>query len=435
MLFYTSAALTFTSLFLIAVRPKQGILFLLVVKPIIDTTWNQSFFGVRLTYIMGVGVPLLILLRIMEERPSRIPLMELWLFFIILNFISVQLIIVNNYIEGWNIFFRVLNGFLGYYWFQRYFRERKDFKKLLVALLLAGIFPIGIGIFQFVTGHVWFIRASEGGYRNVGLYHDQATLKYYIFQTITAIFLYWVYFVEKSKYQYYLLTAYFSCCMIDLYKLYVKSGYAVFAVWVLIWTACQRRFILLAVFIIAFGTLNFAIGDRLTRDVANVYYKEISALRGELPFERSFAGRWYDWKYYLSQWQDLDLTEKFLGSGKGGYGKHNDYLFALSRSGIYGLSVYILLLVAIGFALLSGLSKGITPMRVMALMIFSMWLIETIGLVPSGYPSFQWFAWGFIGLSLRIDREGISFAVQRDKTERPPLRLPEYDYLRGSGVF
>jgi hypothetical protein len=61
-LFYLSIVLTAASLLLIAVKPKQGILFTLVAKPIIDTTWNQVFFGMKLLYIMGVGVPILIFL-------------------------------------------------------------------------------------------------------------------------------------------------------------------------------------------------------------------------------------------------------------------------------------------------------------------------------------------------------------------------------------
>jgi hypothetical protein len=38
---------------------------------------------------------------------------------------------------------------------------------------------------------------------------------------------------------------------------------------------------------------------------------------------------------------------------------------------------------------------------VAALMVYTMYLIDTIGLVPSVYPGYQWFVWGIIGLSLR----------------------------------
>jgi hypothetical protein len=34
-------------------------------------------------------------------------------------------------------------------------------------------------------------------------------------------------------------------------------------------------------------------------------------------------------------------------------------------------------------------------------MIFFMWLVDAMGLTPGAYPSYQWFAWGFMGLVLR----------------------------------
>ena len=42
-----------------------------------------------------------------------------------------------------------------------------------------------------------------------------------------------------------------------------------------------------------------------------------------------------------------------------------------------------------------------SPLNVMALMIFAMWIIDTIGLHPSLYPGYQWYVWGIIGLAIR----------------------------------
>ena len=95
-------------------------------------------------------------------------------------------------------------------------------------------------------------------------------------------------------------------------------------------------------------------------------------------------------------------------TGESGIGAHNDYIFSIVRSGIFGFCAYLALLLSAGVSIFMGFRKGITPFRVIALMIFVMWGVETIGLVPSAYPSFQWFAWGLIGMSLRFDKENLN---------------------------
>ena len=57
--------------------------------------------------------------------------------------------------------------------------------------------------------------------------------------------------------------------------------------------------------------------------------------------------------------------------------------------------------------------RGPSPLNVMAIMIFVMWLVDTVGLHPSLYPSYQWYVWGFIGLSLRgLDWEPVARPIE-----------------------
>jgi len=420
MLFLFSILLTFISLSALAFDPKIGILVTLVLKPIIDTTWDNVFFGMKLTYAMGVGVPILIgfhaLLNLRGEGFSKMPLFLLWLIYVLWNFIAVQTIIYNAPLRGVEIFFRTLNGFIGFYMFQRYFRQKEDFKKLLIALMLAGLFPIGVGVYQLVTGHVWKAWLQSGVERNIGLYHDHATLKYYFFQTIAAILLYWSYCTKKTEIikNVFLLT-YFACCVPVLYKLYVKSGNIAFGMWMLIWSALQKKILLLGLCAITILLANIYLENRLLDEMYKVYDKEISVLTGELPADRSFAGRWGLWKAWYNDWKKRSTLSKFFGSGLSGYRLHNDYIFVLVRSGIIGLLCYLALLVAIGGSLFIGLLRGITPLRVVALMVFCLWLVDAIGLVPSGYPAFQWFAWGIIGLALRLDKSDSSWSLEEKR--------------------
>jgi O-antigen ligase len=242
--------------------------------------------------------------------------------------------------------------------------------------------------------------------RNIGLYHDQAALKYFVFQTITGIILYWCYFEKQSKLILFSLATYFFLCLPVLLKLYVKSGNIVLAIWILGFCMFKRNYFLLASGAVIIGVVFVVFQEQILVDVSSVYRQELGYFEGKVELEQTFAGRWHGWKSTIEKWFSADLIEQMFGFGRYGdsYGAHNDFLFALARSGLVGLTAYILLLIAAGVSVLLSLCKDGSILSFMALMLFIMWMVETIGLVPSAYPSFQWFAWGFVGLSLRISK-------------------------------
>lgn len=404
MLFYLSILLTATCVCLVAIRPKEGILFTLIAKPVIDTTWGNPFFGIKLAYIVGALFPTIVTFYFVfvYDKKSEIPLIPIWLAYTIINLLSSFIILYFNPKAGLETFFKVFNGLGGYLMLQMFFVDKEDFKKLLIFLMIAGIFPMGQGLFQWVTGHAWKTWEAAAGYRNIGLYHDHATLKYYFFQTVTAIMLYSSYFAEGSKKGRLMLTTYFWACVPVLYKLYVKSGYVAFGWWMFIWSLFRKKIVVFTIVLLSILVLNMALGNRIFKGVTDTLEAEISALEGEVSYDKTLAGRWKLWGAWYKEWQKLSLLQKFFGSGEKGYGLHNDYLFAVQRSGLLGLSVYMILLLCIGLKITRHLLLRITPMTIMAFMLFSLWIEETIGLVPSGFPSFQWFCWGFIGLSFRI---------------------------------
>ena len=412
MLFYISIILSVISLTVFIFNPKWGILFTLIAKPIIDTTWGSVFFGIKLTYIMGVGVPLIVMIHAIigpkDERPSKVPLFYFWMLYLFANFISMQILIYVQPIMAVNVFFKIFNGFIGFYMFQRYFRDSDNIKKLLIALLIAGIFPIGIGVYQLLGGHIWTVWDTEGLKRNIGLYHDQASLKYYIFQTITAILLLGSYYFNKQKTKKILLCIYFTICLPVLYKLYVKSGNAVFVLWMIIWNGLQKKVFMLLFLLMSVLVVNIYLENKLFLEIYQIFHKEIGVFSGDVDLKRSFAGRWYGWAEWFNDWKNTSILIKAFGTGESGIGAHNDYIFSIVRSGIFGFCAYLALLLSAGVSIFMGFRKGITPFRVIALMIFVMWGVETIGLVPSAYPSFQWFAWGLIGMSLRFDKENLN---------------------------
>lgn len=407
MLFYISIVLTIASLIFLVIKPRWGFLFTLIVKPIIDTTWGDVFVGIKLAYIIGVGVPVILLVHSVcgpvEERPDEVPLFKFWAVYLILNLLSMQIILYSQPLIAVGTYFKLLNGFVGFYAIQRYYRTRLHFKYFLLALIAAGLFPIGVGVYQFLGGHIWTVWDTEGLKRNIGLYHDQAALKYYLFQTMAALLLFGSYYAQKHNMKKALLALYFITCLPVLYKLYVKSGNAVFVCWILIWTGFQKKIVQLSICVMAAFLINFAMDNILFNEIYQIFHKEFGLIEGVIDHKRTFAGRWYDWIKWYDVWKDENLFLQLFGSGESGHGAHNDYILAIMRSGIVGLIAYVALLSAIAVKILTGLFRGVTPLCVIALMVFVMWSIETIGLEPSAYPSFQWFTWGLIGLSLRMD--------------------------------
>ena len=132
----------------------------------------------------------------------------------------------------------------------------------------------------------------------------------------------------------------------------------------------------------------------------------------ELAYQRTLSGRWYGWEASLQRFANRPLVFQILGNGYPG-AAHNDFLARLFSGGVVGLFIYSVLLASIAMRILKNHRRGPSPLNVMAIMIFAMWLVDTLGLHPSLYPSYQWYVWGFIGLSLRgLDWEPVARPIE-----------------------
>ncbi len=131
----------------------------------------------------------------------------------------------------------------------------------------------------------------------------------------------------------------------------------------------------------------------------------------ELAYRRTLSGRWFGWEAKLQEFANRPLVVQIFGNGNPS-NAHNDFLIRLMSGGVIGLFIYVVLLGSIAMAILRNYRRGPSPLNVMAIMIFVMWLVDTVGLHPSLYPSYQWYVWGFIGLSLRgLDWEPVARPV------------------------
>lgn len=400
---------------------QLGILFTLLTKPIVDASWSYFYGQISPVRAVGVLVPLFVMFSIFisDKRVSRVPLFPIWMTYVVyISFAFSFNIIEYGPLKFLELMFRVLNGFVGYCMIQMYFSERDAFKKLLQILIVAGLFPTLVGVYQLATGVVWHHDETVGLVRYSGLYHDVQTQRQYMFQTLTAIILYWCYFLNKGRNiaTRLVLITLFCLCLVILFRTYSKAAVMILVSWVVIWSIGRRQFLPMVLMLVALVAVNLIYQDKIWRETSQLFSREISAIetkQGGMSAEETrkatFAGRWYAWDEYINQYMNRSLFGMVFGNGNPG-ASHNDFLANLLVGGVIGLIIYIGLLMAIGIRVFQNYLRSRSPLNVMALMLFVMWIVDAMGLVPSLYPSYQWYVWGFIGLSLK----GVQWTQQQN---------------------
>lgn len=407
-----------------------GVLIAFLGKPIIDATWEIGFGNINALKIVGVLVPIMVFAYAVSNRsPGHgTPLLSIWLIYSVYTCLSYGFQLayaddpIDEFINVVQYSFRTLNGLAAYLMVQAYFRETERLRQLLLVLLLASLFPMFMGVYQAATGVVWQERSTVGLTRNVGLYHDAFTFRGYAFQTLTAIVLYWAYFVRKTQVIRQLLLVGLSLmALLVLYKVYSKAGVLILLMWIVIWTAGRRSFMPAMMVVFALLVANAVTSELLFSEVQQLYTKEVIAsgdyatTRDE---QRTLGGRWFIWSYYLDEYWRSSLIEQMFGSGRL-VPAHNDFLVKLISSGVLGMTLYALLLWAVGVRLVRNYFKERSPLNVMGLMVFAMWMVDTVGLSPSIYTSYQWYVWGIIGLAIRGIEQPETTQVQKAPTFKP----------------
>lgn len=395
------------SLVLLAVRPTLGIPAVFIARPFVDTLWPDTIGSIRPTEVYSVAVPTLIMIRLAFASGGasfrRMPMRWLWVLWVIdVAFFSGMILYDNKVADGFNIFFRHLNGFVGFYMLQAWFSDERYTKRLLLALVLGGLFPMTTGVYEQITGHHWSITFGEGGLiRNIGMYHDGITIRYLALQTILALTLFTTLYLKRRWIAGIVATAYGAVCAFVMYGAYSKSGMVTLASWLVIWPTLLRKVRTLALFAVAAVILAGVYREQIVDTVNRVFNKEIGVAMGEHGIERTFSGRWYVWEAMLKERENFTSTQRIFGSGEMALGAHNDYLVVLFHGGIVGLALYVLLLLGIFVRIARDMFRSLDPWSVAALLAFIMWMVDTIGLVPSAYSGYQWFVWGIIGLAFR----------------------------------
>lgn len=424
-----AALLTAAALVMLSVVPALGMSLVFLVRPIVDATWDQMvIWELNLPRLLSVVVPLIVMFHMgvtargsdsLRHLPMRVPWIGYSAYCLLF---SVTIFVQESPLIGVEVFFRHINGIVGFFVVQAYFRDPVKLERLLGALLVAGLFPLLVGLYQIVTGSSLNEQETEGLIRRVGFYHDGFTVRFYMMQTLLSAVLYGTLFLDQRRWMFLPLLMITLGALLVVFFAYSKSAIATLAMWAVIWVILRRN---LAAFGLALcGVLGLLLVGQgaFLESLATLFRKELLFADGEIGVERIFAGRLYGWADLVSQWNQLTPAEQWFGAGRRATDAHNDYLQLLIHGGIVGLALYIGVLAAVGYGLLRRVWSG-DRLAIVGTMAFAMWLIDSIGLVPSSYPGYQWFVWGLIGLALRgLDAEDIQPAADKQRTSNPATR-------------
>jgi hypothetical protein len=376
---------------------------------------------------MGVLVPAIVIGHMTltargDARFAHMPLRWAWLALTSYAVcFSVLMAFVSSWLDAAEVLFRHLSGIVGFFMMQAYFRRTEDIRRLMLAIAAAGAFPMAVGLYQQVTGVQWAQAQAEGLTRLVGLYHDAFTVRYLMLQTLLALLLYLALLPRVDALRATVAGGYALGALAVLFRAYSKSGTLTLALWALAWTVLRRHFGLLVVLgaLVLLASVYFA--RDIAAQIAQLFVKELTAITGEGDVMRTFAGRWFDWSKLVDEWLTLGAFEQVFGSGRKATGAHNDYLLMLFHGGVVGLGLYLTLLGAVVVKVLRNVAGRPGPLDVAALMVLCLWLVDTVGLVPSAYPAYQWFVWGIVGLAFRMHGERAHEAAAPASAPSGPL--------------
>jgi len=378
---------------------RKSILFAIVIKPILDITWDYNFLNIiTLSRILSVIFPISLFIGLLFNLDKK-PKTKASIFFTIWTFYftcSTVFTLTRHLIDGLDIYFRVLNAYCAFLVFPVFFKARES--ELFKAFLLSSIIPIGIIFYQIITGTVWIPRYTMDLLRLVGPYHDSFTNRLYIMHGILAS----LYFISLNNTTKPLAIIILFSGLGALYKVYSKAGFFIVGLWSCLSSIFVKkvRVILLSIIIFIIG-LNLAFHNKILNDILTVYSKEIHYLKGKETKERVFSGRFFIWDEEMKKWEkEVDTWGKLFGYGNPAKYVHNDFLRFLVSNGIVGLLIYSCFLVYVIMSLAYRYLKGPNLVILFATLALFGYLVDSIGLVPSCYPAYNWFVWGLVGCAL-----------------------------------
>lgn len=391
------------SLVLLVFNLYAGFLSTVALKSIMDAAWYFSLGPLRNIGSVFIVLAIILIFRHMlvdKKRTEWQPVLKFFWILYILDILMVCLhIMLSSPIGGIEIFFRMINGPLGWFILPFIIKDNKDFKRLMLCFIIGAIPPCIYSFLHVATGLQVHERVSMGLQRVVGVYHDAVVYRIYVFPGLLSLWMYSRYYMKSKRalerlFMLLLLTAF----LVTLYKVYSKGVFMTLALWFILFTLHRRHIFLTVLTVITVVTINYATQDLMMEEYSTIFGKETAVLSGETErTDIALSGRIGMWEHLWNLYKDKPFLEKVIGSG-GNVAAHNEFFRHLIVHGFIGLFIYSMLFLVISFKLFFSYIRERSDMAFLAIMVWVQYFVEVMGQTPSGFSNYQWYVFGIVSL-------------------------------------
>lgn len=393
-LFSIGALLLFVYFVLAFIKPFEAILFAFSIKPVMDMSYHIEVAGLTLGRLMSVIIVFhfLACIFLSIKHWSTIRVRYFVVVWIVMTFISYAVTGLENIIMGLELLFRYMNFLLPFLAVP--FVINRNENLFFKVLILASFFPITVSLLQIAGIPIGFHEKTIAGLlRPRGFFHDIFTNRLYFLYGMVGS----SYFLVRGKKlsTKWLGGIFFILANICMLYMYSKSGYLIIAFfWLLIFIHLRipHKKVIVPLTIPLIILLLIFYADQFMA----VYQKEINFLLGQEKVGRLFQGRVFGWIDAIKEWSNSGLAQQFFGQGDLALGMHNDFLRILFSNGLLGLFLYLVFLLYIFVLLCLNYFKKRTFEVALAITLFFVFILDSIGLVPTLYPAYNWMVWGII---------------------------------------
>lgn len=403
-----------------------SLIILFLIKPAIDLTWDKALLTVggrafSLLHVAGALVLVYFGRYLFVYLRHSAPYAGVFKAFIAWNLVSIittYFVAEMSAIQVIDLLMRVADSYIIYNvaFFAARGSVERDHYRIVRAVSIGTFIALFVNLIAIVMGYGGVRMGSNLSIREYGVYHDPGTLSNIALYNI--IFTSFMYHLMPRKNPAWLIYGAVTV-IISLYLIYIGLSRAVFIqmiVFGLIYVGIFRKgmgkfvtvgFMSLVVLIGAIAGLDYG---RYTQR----FQSEITVLTAPEKVSRT------------KQDKDVDLGAfERLGSNRGQLAayalddiikrptwqimvgnftespSHSDYIDVLSRNGVIGLLIYLLLLFLIWRKTLklvtSGNRKQGWAMDVLAFALINLYILYSIPFRPLSYTTLAWFMWAVIG--------------------------------------
>jgi O-antigen ligase len=363
-----------------------------------DAFWEIKFGPLSVLSIQGVLIPVLYYKVILQRK--TIP--KTWLrsakIYIIALSLGLFWALAIKPVATIEVIVLNLNIFLGFILIPLLVTNQKRLKQLLLAIIIGGVFPVAVSIFQLRTGVIFQERETVGLTRFVGFYHDAFPVRFYGLLTLISILIYQSVFKVKGILLKCFIMAMAGGAVLSVYAVFSKAGVGIIGLWVVLLLLFSKSKIKQGFSILVGLSVIFIVfGDAVSSNIEQLFSKEVGYQSGEVTDARyTLAGRGYIWQNYWRFWlEEQNVFFQWFGDGLV-RPVHNEFLRVLMANGIIGV-LFLLIFITIQIKRVLKIDKNI---RVFGMMLLGMYLIDSIGLVPGEYYYYNILVWGIFGTLL-----------------------------------